>query len=155
MAWSNAFPPLNDRRSRARKLALVVDGDVVSRMETRLFLEMQGYEAVELGDGMEAIDLMDLQHPPCDLVVLNDEMPLLSGPETLHALRVFQPGLRALICTSKGKRIDTTPPPDKSVFLERPFTLQDLSMALARLYAIPTSYQGPERRRSVRQASPL
>ena len=155
MARTNGFPPLNDRRSRARKKALIVDGDVLSGMETRLLLEMQGYEADELSDGMEAIDRLDLDAHRLDLVVLDYEMPLLGGLETLNALRALQPGLKALLCIRKGKQGNVATLPEGVSFLKKPFTLHDLSEALDNIHTIPCPYEGPERRRSVRHARPV
>ena len=152
MARKDGFPPLNDRRSRARKRALVVDGDMVSRMESRLLLEMQGYEADELLDGLEAINLLDLD--PCipDLVVMDYEMPLLSGLETLNALRALRPGLKALLCIDKGQQGNMAALPEGVAFLGKPFTRQDLSEALDKIHMTTVHCGGSERRRFVRYA---
>lgn len=129
---------------------MVVDGDRVSRTESRLFLEMHGYEVIELSDGLEAIGLLDLNPPALDLVVLDYEMPFLSGLETLQALHVFHPGLKALLCVAGGREAGAEALPERTAILVKPFTSEALGESLDRLHAISLSHQGPNRRRSVR-----
>ena len=154
MARMSGFPPLNDRRSRSRSRALVVDGSKRSRFDTRSLLEMSGYEVQEVNDGPEAIAMMD-QHPfGLDLVVLDYDLPFLNGLETLHALQALRPGLKALLCIAKGKGVGVGPLPEGAAPITKPFTLQELSETLCRIYTVISHYQGPERRHSVRRASP-
>lgn len=136
MPYVNDSHPLNERRSRARTRALVVCGDVLSRIEMRLLLEMHGYQVDEVSDGMEAIGLLDLDAPALDLVVLDYEMPLLSGLETLQALRALQPGLKALLCVVDGEDVRADALSERVAFLKKPFTLHGLSEGLDKVYGI-------------------
>lgn len=136
MPYVNDSYPLIDRRSRVRKRALVVDGDLLSRIETRLLLELNGYQVDEVGDGMEAIGLVDLDSPALDLVVLDSEMALLNGVETLQALRALQPGLKALICVHAGEAARTEPLPERAAYLRKPCTLPALAEGLDKVYGI-------------------
>jgi CheY-like chemotaxis protein len=113
---------------------------------------MQGYEADEFSDGLEAIDTLDRNHPAYDLAVVDSEMPLLSGIETLHALRTLQPGLQVLVCIAEEKRPGAGALPDGVAFLAKPFIQRDLSEALAKLQEAASRYQGPERRLTARTA---
>lgn len=137
MAQANDARPLQERRRRVRNRALVIDGDVLSRVETRLLLEMHGYQVDEVEDGMEAVGLLDLEAPPFDLVVLDDEMPGLSGVETLYALRALQPGLKALLCVSSSMGVRILAPPERADVLVKPFSAQDLARGLDRVYGVP------------------
>lgn len=114
---------------------MVVDGDMASRTESRLFLEMNGYEVIELSDGLEAIGMLDLSPSALDLVVLDYEMPFLSGLETLQALHVFHPGLKALLCIAGGRTAGAEALPERTVLLAKPFTSEDLAESLDRLQA--------------------
>ncbi len=136
MPYTHEMDPAKERRSRPRRRALVVDGDVLSRIETRLLLEMFGYEVVEVSDGMEAIGLLDVDAPRLDLVVLDAEMPLLSGLETLHSLWALQPGLKALLCGSKEQRARMEILPRGVAFLQKPCTLHGLSEGLDRVFGL-------------------
>jgi DNA-binding response OmpR family regulator len=136
MPYVSAAHPSNDRRSRVRKRVLVVDGDLLARIETRLLLEMHGYQVDEVGDGMEAVGLLDLEPPSLDLVVLDVDMALLSGLETLQALRALQPGLKALLCVQSSEAARRVLLPERAAFLLKPFTLQTLAEALDKVYGI-------------------
>lgn len=134
MPYSHAMDPMGERRSRPRRCALVVDGDVLSRIETRLLLEMYGFQVEEVSDGMEAIGLLDVEAPKLDLVVLDAEMPLLSGLETLQSLWALQPGLKALLCGSRELESRMAELPQGVAFLRKPCTLHGLSEGLDRVF---------------------
>ncbi len=134
MSYVDYHYPLTERRLRARKRALVVDGDVLSSIDMRLLLEMQGYQVDEVLDGLEAIGLLDLDPPALDLVVLDYEMPLLSGLETLYALRALMPGLKALLCVAPGADVPTRALPERAAYLKKPCMPEDLLDGLGKAY---------------------
>lgn len=134
MPYVNDTFPFDERRRRARTRALVVDGDLLSRIETRLLLEMHGYQVDEVSDGTEAIGLLDLDTPPFDLVVLDYEMPLLNGLETLQALRAMQPGLKALLCIGEDVRGGANL--ERVAFLKKPCTMHKLTQGLDQVYGV-------------------
>lgn len=136
MPYGHEMVPTGERRSRPRRRALVVDGDVLSRIETRLLLEMYGYQVEEVSDGMEAIGMLDVDAPRLDLVVLDAEMPLLSGVETLHSLWALQPGLKALLCGSEEQEARMVGLPQGVAFLRKPCTLHGLSEGLDRIFGV-------------------
>ncbi|HWQ09365.1 MAG TPA: response regulator, partial [Holophaga sp.] len=134
MIFPNRLHPAQERRSHVRKRALVVDGDVLTRIETRLLLELQGYQVEEVSDGMEAIDLMDLDSPTLDLVVLDRDMPLLDGMETLQALRALQTELGAIVCLGEKEAEHEDILQDRIVFARKPLGMQALVECLDRLH---------------------
>jgi len=136
MPYSHEADPENERRSRPRRRALVVDGDVLSRIETRLLLEMYGYQVEEVSDGMEAIGLLDVDAPRLDLVVLDSDMPLLSGLETLYSLRALQPGLKGLLCFAKDQELRNDVLPPGVAYLRKPCTLHGLSEGLDQVLGV-------------------
>ena len=68
----------------ARRIMLV-DDDTDVRGLLRTTLDGDGFEIVEARDGAEALELAE-QAPP-DLVILDWQMPGLSGPEVLTQLK--------------------------------------------------------------------
>jgi CheY-like chemotaxis protein len=125
-----------ERRARVRKRALVVDGDVLSRIETRLLLEMHGYQVDEVNDGLEAIGLLDVEAPRLDLAVLDYDMPLLSGLEVLQSLRAMQPGVRAILCVATRDALLADALPEGTAFLEKPCTLLGLAEAMDKVFGV-------------------
>lgn len=64
---------------------LVVDDEEMTRNLLRLMLQPSGYEIVEAGDGVEALDLLANKLP--SLVLLDVMMPNMDGIETCQRIR--------------------------------------------------------------------
>ena len=62
-----------------------------------LFLEQKGYDVITTNNGDEAIDIMKEQ--PFDIVFLDENMPGMSGIETLAEIKVMQPNLPVVMIT--------------------------------------------------------
>lgn len=62
-----------------------------------IFLEEKGYEVVSANNGNEALDL--LQEHRFDIVFLDENMPGLSGLETLNKLKAIAPSLPVIMIT--------------------------------------------------------
>ena len=78
-------------------LLLWVDDEIEQLRAHILFLEKKGYEVVTVSNGTDAIDL--IQERNFDLVLLDEQMPGLSGLETLQKLKELQPSLPAVMVT--------------------------------------------------------
>jgi CheY-like chemotaxis protein len=66
---------------------LVVDGDQLARTRRKRGLERNGWNIWLAADGYEAVELYWDHKENIAVVVLDDCMPGLGGPETLEALR--------------------------------------------------------------------
>jgi CheY-like chemotaxis protein len=65
---------------------LIVDDDRSTRyLISRTLGKRFACEVTEAGDGQQALDL--LEHSPCDLAILDVQMPVMDGLETLRSLR--------------------------------------------------------------------
>ena len=84
------------------KTCLVVDDSKVVRMVARKILEELGFEVAEAEDGQVALD-MSMQSMP-DVVLLDWNMPVMSGIEYLRALRVTDEGKKPVVvfCTTEN-----------------------------------------------------
>ncbi len=78
-------------------LLLWVDDEIEQLRAHILFLENKGYEVVTVSNGTDAIDLCKERN--FDLVLLDEQMPGLSGLETLQRLKELQPSLPAVMVT--------------------------------------------------------
>ena len=86
---------------------LLVDDNEDIRTLMRRVLSMAGIEVSEAASGAEALAALRDQAPP-DVVVLDVQMPVVDGWETLRSIRT-DPDLRALpvvMCTVKGRPED-------------------------------------------------
>lgn len=83
-------------RVQDRKV-LLADDDVAWRRATAEYLRQQGFEVVEVSNGLETLRKVDLLHPP--LVVLDLMMPRLGGLDALKIIRSVNPAVTVVVVT--------------------------------------------------------
>jgi DNA-binding response OmpR family regulator len=76
---------------------LWVDDEIEQLKAHLLFLEKKGYEVVTVSNGTDAID--QCRERSFDLVLLDEQMPGLSGLETLQRIKELQPALPVVMVT--------------------------------------------------------
>ena len=81
-------------------VVLVVDDERAHRLMLRAHLEDAGYEVVEAGDGLEALEKAGAQ--PVDLVLMDLVMPRMDGLAALARLKADHPGLPVMMITAHG-----------------------------------------------------
>ena len=74
-----------------------VDDEVEQLRAHLMFLEKKGYEVITVTNGTDAID--QVKENNFDLVLLDEQMPGLSGLETLQKLKELQPSLPVIMVT--------------------------------------------------------
>tara|TARA_R110000868_G_scaffold32036_6_gene116920 strand:- start:9107 stop:9472 length:366 start_codon:yes stop_codon:yes gene_type:complete len=84
------------------KTCLVVDDSKVVRMVARKILEELGFEVSEAEDGQVALDMSKKAMP--DVVLLDWNMPVMSGIEYLRALREMSGDKQPVVvfCTTEN-----------------------------------------------------
>ena len=78
-------------------LLLWVDDEIEQLKAHIMFLEKKGYEVVTVSNGTDAID--QCKERSFDLVLLDEQMPGLSGLETLQKMKELQPLLPVVMVT--------------------------------------------------------
>ena len=78
-------------------LLLWVDDEIEQLKAHIMFLEKKGYDVVTVSNGTDAID--QCQEQRFDLVLLDEQMPGLSGLETLQKMKELQPSLPVVMVT--------------------------------------------------------
>ena len=108
------------------RVLLVEDEDVVRNFAARA-LARQGYEVLEAGTGVEALEVMEREKGKVDIVVSDVIMPEMDGPSCSRSCARPIPISRS----SSSPAIRTTPsrrPGDENyAFLPKPFTLPQLA----------------------------
>jgi two-component system, cell cycle sensor histidine kinase and response regulator CckA len=136
------FPLVADREKFQRGLKeqrlrhgtehiLVVDDEEHVREMICRMLDTLGYEVEFVESGQEAIDLVK-KSPAFDLVVLDMNMPTMSGKETFFKLKEISPDLRVVISTGySNASLEPTPLNDLvDGFLQKPYQMEELSKVL-------------------------
>jgi two-component system cell cycle sensor histidine kinase/response regulator CckA len=110
------------------RVLLVEDEDVVRQVAARA-LSRQGYEVLEAGTGVEALEVMAREKGRVDIVVSDVIMPEMDGPTLLKELRKTNPGLKFIFISGYPddafkKSLDEN---EAYTFLPKPFTLPQLA----------------------------
>jgi len=74
-----------DGKSGTGVRVLMIDDDPDLRTGVKLVLEIEGFQVATASSGPEGIEMAAMSPP--DVIVLDVEMPLMTGPETLRELR--------------------------------------------------------------------
>jgi DNA-binding response OmpR family regulator len=85
--------------SLPRKTILVVDDDEAVRKGLRRILVSKGYDVIAARHGREAVQFFRVH--PCDLALLDMNMPLRNGWGTIADLRAVKSQLPAIIITGR------------------------------------------------------
>ena len=96
-----------------KRLALVVDDDVLVRRMVARELERRGFRVREAADGEAALYVARWLRP--EVVVTDDRMPDLAGRDLVRALRTSGCEASVLVMFSGGKE----PPEDVDAFVSK------------------------------------
>ncbi len=82
-----------------RSKILLVDDQVVIRTIIKDILDDEGYSIVgEAGNGLEGYDLYCQLRP--DIVLMDINMPVLNGLETINLIKKFDSNARIVVCSA-------------------------------------------------------
>ena len=70
-----------------RKLVMVVEDDEDIQKMLALILDLEGYDSMQAGDGLEALAKLQNAHPLPNLIIVDLMMPHMSGEEFVHRMR--------------------------------------------------------------------
>ena len=116
---------------------LIAEDEVEVRAVTRRMLALVGYHVLVAADGKEALEKAR-EHPgDIDLLVTDVVMNPLSGFELARELQRERPGLRVLFMTGYTfeRELPDADPSQGVDYLEKPFTLHDLTRKVGGLLA--------------------
>ncbi|WP_346346185.1 response regulator [Streptomyces sp. SID5789] len=112
---------------RASGRVLVVDDNKVIRQLIRVNLELEGFEVVTAGDGVECLDVVHQVRP--DVITLDVVMPRLDGLRTAARLRA-DPRTRelpiAIVSACTRYEVDAGFAAGVDAFLSKPFEPAEL-----------------------------
>lgn len=112
-------------------IVLVVDDDVNQRTLYQEELEDEGYTVYAAGDGREALQQAEAHRP--DLVVLDVNMPVMDGLDTLSRLLEAHRGVKIVINTAYANYQDSFTAWAADAYVVKKSDLSDLKNAVRRL----------------------
>jgi two-component system chemotaxis response regulator CheY len=105
------------------KVLIVDDSRAVHAFMKAIFTGT-GHTLQHANDGSEAVKLFEDNHSSFDLVLLDWEMPVLTGPETLEAIRKLNKDVPIIMVTTKNDISSITQAISKGAteYVMKPFT---------------------------------
>ena len=119
---------------------LVEDEDSVRQL-VRETLESRGYRVVEAANGADALTLAAAHSDPIQLIITDVVMPGLSGHELVQQLKSARPDLKVLFLSGYAQDAfpSTAAADSQKTFLQKPFTLQNLTRKVREILGPPTN----------------
>jgi DNA-binding response OmpR family regulator len=115
------------------QLVLVVDDEAAIREISKASLEAYNYQVMLASDGIEAIDLYDLDRDKIAIVVLDMMMPHLDTPSIIGVLKQMNPDVKIVLMSGLTTNESIVSEYELQAFLPKPFTMTDLLNKLADL----------------------
>jgi hypothetical protein len=78
---------------------LLIDDEAIVRLQLRDILESAGYSVLESGDGIKAIELFRQRQEEIVLVMLDLNMPGISGYEALAEMQILDADVNVIVLT--------------------------------------------------------
>jgi CheY-like chemotaxis protein len=99
--------------NRLPESILLIDDDVISREVLATLLEMQGFRVESAEHGAQALDLLQRSTAQPEVILMDAQMPGLSGAELIQALRsacnpAGNPSLGTGYCSNNLRRLSWT-----------------------------------------------
>ncbi len=113
-------------------LVLVVDDEPYVQQMACDMLRQCGYEVATAGDGEEAVQLFRERHPEVRAVLLDMNMPRLSGRDAFLRMQEIDPGVRVVLSSGfrEDDRVQSVLNLGIRSFLPKPYTLEKLARAI-------------------------
>ncbi|MCB5250757.1 MAG: response regulator [Candidatus Cloacimonetes bacterium] len=115
---------------------LVADDEPIVLQIAKEILEEANYKVLVAQDGIKAIDILKEKYREIDLVILDINMPKLSGRDTFIEMKKIDPDVQVLLCS--GLKIDDRIEKIMSLgiqhYIQKPFTMHKLSKKVFEIF---------------------
>lgn len=114
--------------------AIIVDDSLVIRLIIEKSLVSMGYDSLHAENGQAALDLLEKHANEVELILLDWNMPVLNGYETIKRIREkdeYKHICIAMISTeSEDEKIDQALAAGANGYLAKPFTEEEFSVKI-------------------------
>jgi len=105
---------------------LLIDDEEEIRFAGKELLETEGFKVYTAGDGFEGVNIYKEHKDEIDLVILDLNMPKMSGKETLAQLLLINPNVKVIIATGYITESEREEIKGVAGFIEKPFDIVKL-----------------------------
>jgi two-component system cell cycle sensor histidine kinase/response regulator CckA len=131
-------PQGDTKASVTEDTILVVEDDESIRQLITTILQDQGYNILIAGDGIEALQKLQLCKGPCHLVIADVIMPRMKGAAFIEAVKAMRPEARVLYMSGyAGDTLQANGVTADSPFLQKPFLPSTLIEKVRELLQVP------------------
>ena len=116
-----------------KKKVLVIDDEEPLRDIIKEVLGMLKMQVIEAETGLQAIEIVSALSEPVDLMIIDLHMPNMTGEETFEKLRSRFPDCPVLFISGYHGNNHKSILDEKTQFLKKPFTLNELQKAVSAL----------------------
>ncbi len=110
--------------SKGNETILLVDDEELVRTLVKTVLEDNGYKLLTASNGMEALEMISNKSEKIDLVLLDYNMPKMSGVEIAKYIKSINPKIKIVICSGYNISLDKNNTIDD--VLLKPFKIEEL-----------------------------
>jgi two-component system, chemotaxis family, chemotaxis protein CheY len=114
---------------------LVVDDSIVARNILKNVLQPMGYEVLQAANGQEALEILKSKSEGIQLVLLDWNMPVLNGIDTLKTIRQQKQcdHIRILMVSTESEDdyVDQAIKTGANGYLAKPFTPEELAAKIS------------------------
>ncbi len=120
------------RLPRGREHVLIIEDEISVCEIARDMLTSLGYTVYAVHDGKAGVDFYQTRQASIDLILLDINMPVMSGTDAFEQLRAINSGVRIVIVTGYGKAVVETSTFSSNVngFMQKPFQLETLALTV-------------------------
>jgi PAS domain S-box-containing protein len=125
--FDNPLPGAGLLEERKGKI-LVVDDEECVRSLAAEYVQYLGFEAIEAGDGNEALKLYQRHADDIDLIILDLAMPNMDGVTAFLELKKIRPDVRVIISSGNNEQAvaEQFKQEKPDCFIRKPFQLKEL-----------------------------
>ncbi len=132
--WQQCAAPVQTDAPPQRQRILVVDDEEGMRWLMRSVLELAGYDVIEAGGPLEALDLQAKGGAAPALVISDVLMPEMTGPEMIQRLRPQWPGVKTMLVSAYNSNLHEPEPGEEfGEPLRKPFNPEALLERVRRI----------------------
>ena len=107
---------------------LMIEDNELLRSAVSKLLRIEGFTVLEAEDGRSGVDLFQVHEAAIDVIVLDLNLPRLSGREAVSELQQIRPGVKVILTSAFSKDIALTALGGLYPwgFLQKPYLLGEL-----------------------------
>ncbi|MCK4906428.1 MAG: response regulator [Spirochaetes bacterium] len=125
----------NDKITKGKGSIMIVDDEEVIREIASEIIHECGYKSICVKSGNEAIDFFTDNYSLVDIVVLDMQMPEISGRDIFVRLKEIDPSVNVLLSSGYkyDKKVDEVMALGVKGFLSKPYTINEFSEAINKI----------------------